>query len=92
MILEVKFQNFIARGRGTRRRTRVKVFIFKKFQGVKILIIFLENWHEAFFYIKEQTQKYKFEIGLFKRTILDPRKVRLWFLKKTPPPKKKICP
>ena len=79
MILEVQFQSFIARGRRTRRRTRVKVFIFKKFQGVKILIIFLENWQEAFFCIKEQTQKYKFEIGLFKRTILDPRKVRLLF-------------
>ena len=52
MILEVQIQNFGA---------RVKVFIFKKFQGSQILIYFFFNWHEAFFYIKEQTQKYKFE-------------------------------
>ena len=57
MILEVQIQIL-----GARRPTRGKVFIFKKFQGVKILIIFCENWHEASFYIKEQTQKNKFEI------------------------------
>ena len=33
MILEVQIQIF-----GARRRTRVKVFIFKKFQGAQILI------------------------------------------------------
>ena len=56
MILEVQIQNF-----GARQRTRVKVFILKKFQGAQINI-FCENWREAFFYIKKQTQKYKFEI------------------------------
>ena len=38
----------------------------------------------ASFYIKEQTQKYKFEIWLFKSISLDPQKVSFWFLKKTP--------
>ena len=51
MILEVQIQIFGA---------HVKVFIFKKFQGAQILIFFCENWHEASFYNKEQTQKYKF--------------------------------
>ena len=69
MILEVQIQSF-----GARRRTRVKVFILKKFQGAQILIFFDENWHAASFYIKEQTQKYKFENWLFKSTILDPQK------------------
>ena len=45
----------------TRRRTRIKVFIFKTFQGAQILIFFCENWQGASFYIKEQTKKYKFE-------------------------------
>ena len=69
---EVQFQNFGTRR--TRQRMHVKVLIFKKIQGAQILIFFAENWHEASFYIKEQTQKYKFEIWLFKSTILDPRK------------------
>ena len=63
---------------------RVKVFIFKKFQGSQILISFCENWHEASFYNKEQMQKYKFEIRLLKDTILDPRKSAFLVLKKTP--------
>ena len=37
-------------------------YFFFFFQGVQILIFVDENWHAAFFYIKEQTQKYKFEI------------------------------
>ena len=53
---------------------RVKVFILKKLQGAQILIFVVENWHEASFYIKKQTQKYKFEIWLLKSTILDQRK------------------
>ena len=65
MILEVQIQNF---------RSSVKVFIFKKFQEAQMLIFFCENWHEASFYIKELTQKNKFEIWLLKTTILDPRK------------------
>ena len=48
MILETQIQNVGARG-----RTRVKFFIFKKFQGAQILIFFCENWHEASFYIKK---------------------------------------
>ena len=56
MIQEVQIQIF-----GARWRTRVKVFIFKKFQGAQILIFVCENWHAASFNIKEQTQKYKFE-------------------------------
>ena len=49
-------------------------FIFKTFQGGRIFIFFCKNWHEASYYIKEQTQKYKFEIWLFKSTTLDPQK------------------
>ena len=57
MILEVQIQIFAACC-----CMHVKVFILKKFQGAQILIFFDENWHAASFYIKEQTQKYKFEI------------------------------
>ena len=35
---------------------------FQKITGGPNIIIFCENWHEASFYIKEQLQKYKFEI------------------------------
>ena len=63
----------------------VKVLIFKKIQGAQILIFFAENWHEASFYIKEQTQKYKFEIWLFKSTILDPRKSAFLVFVENPP-------
>ena len=80
MILEVHFQNFGTRSHMLHRCTYVKVFIFKKFQGAQILIFFCENWQGASFYIKEQSQKYKFEIW-----ILNPRKVHFWFMKKTPP-------
>ena len=50
----------------------VKVLIFKKFQGAQNINIFCENWQEASFYIKEQTQKNKFDIWVLKATILDP--------------------
>ena len=63
----------------------IKVFILKKFQGAQILIFFDENWHAASFYIKEQTQKYKFEIWLKKITNLDPRKSALLVFKENPP-------
>ena len=56
MILEVQIHIF-----GAHYRMRIKVFIFKKFPGAQILIFSDENWHAASFYIKEQTQKYKFE-------------------------------
>ena len=81
MILEVQIQIF---------GTSIKVFIFKKFQGAQILIFFCENWHEASFYIKKQTQKYKFEILLLKGTILDPRKSAILVFEENPP-SKKIC-
>ena len=51
------FQNFSL----IARCTHIKVFIFKN-QGAQILIFFCENGHGASFYIREQTQKYKFEI------------------------------
>ena len=72
MILEGQIQIF--QRSGTRRHTCVKVFIFKKFQGAQMLVFFDENWHVASFYIKKQTQKYKFEILLLKSTILNPPK------------------
>ena len=59
----------------------VKVFIFKKFQGAQIF--FDENWHEASFYIKKQTQKYKFEIRLLKSTV-PPKKCVFVFWRKPP--------
>ena len=55
MLLEVQIQIF-----GARRRMHVKVLILNKFQGAQILIFVCENWHEASFYVKKQTQKYKF--------------------------------
>ena len=64
---------------------RVKIFIFKKLQGAQILIFFDENSRGASFYIKEQTQKYKFEIRLLKRTILDPQKSALLVFEENPP-------
>ena len=72
MILEVQFQISAK-------------FLFSKYSRGPNINIFGKDWHGAFFYIKEQTQKYKFEIWLLKSTILDPKKVSFWFLKKTPP-------
>ena len=72
MILEVWIQIFSV-------RMHLKVFVFKKIPGVQILIFFHENWHAAFFYIKKQTQKYKFEIWLLNSTILDPGKSAFCF-------------
>ena len=56
MILEVQIQIFRAPV-----HTR-QSFPFKKFHGAQILIFLDENWHGASVYIKEQTQKYKYEI------------------------------
>ena len=53
-ILEVQFQNLGARSRQS--------FHFQKIPGHPNINIFFENWQEASFYIKEQTQKYNFEI------------------------------
>ena len=64
-------------------------FNFQKIQGGQNIHIFCENWHGASFYINEQTQKYKFENWLFKRTILDPRKRVFLILVENPP--KKFC-
>ena len=63
--------------------TRVKVIIFKNLQGAQILTFFCENWHEASFYIKKQTQKYKFEIILLKSTV-PPKKCVFVFWRKPP--------
>ena len=54
MILEVQFQNFGAHAHQS--------YYFQKIPGGPNINIFCENWHGASFYIKEQTQKYKFEI------------------------------
>ena len=67
MILEVLIQIFGTLG------------TLKKFQGCLNINIDCENRHEASFYIKEQTQKNKFEIWVSKTTILDPKKARFWF-------------
>ena len=46
---------------------------------------FCENWHDASFYIKEQTQENKFEIRVLKTTIFGPPKKRVFgFLRKKP--------
>ena len=37
-------------------------FHFQKIPGAQILIFICENWHEASFNVKEQTQKNKLEI------------------------------
>ena len=71
MILETQIQNVGARG-----RTRVKLFIFKKFQGAQILIFFCENWHEASFYIKKQTQDLFLNLS-FKNYYFGPPKKRV---------------
>ena len=72
-------------GRAGTCALRVKVFILKKLQGAQILIFVGENWHEASFYIKKQTQKYKFEIWLLKTTILDPQKSAFLVFEEKPP-------
>ena len=81
MILEVQFQIV-----GACRCTRGKVFIFKieKIPGGQILIFFCENQHKALFYIKQQTQEYKFKIWVLKTTIWTPEKAHFWFLMKNP--------
>ena len=76
MILEVQIQIFSALAHAWQS------FHFQKIPRGLNINIFCENLHEASFYIKEQTQKNKFEIWVFKTTILDPRKGRFWFLKK----------
>ena len=87
MILEVQFQNFGTRMCRAPWCTRIKVFIFKNFQGAQILIFFYEYWHGASFYIKEQTKKYKFENWLVKSTILDPLKKCVFGFCRKPPKK-----
>ena len=50
MILEVQIQNF-----GTEAGACALKFSVKKIPGGLNNNIFCENWHEALFYIKEQT-------------------------------------
>ena len=57
---QTRIQNFGTRTCGAAQahaQLHIKVFTFKKFQGTQILIFFYENWYEASFYNKEQTQK-----------------------------------
>ena len=58
-------------------------FSFSKFSGgLNIKKKNFENRHEASFYIKEQTQKNKFEMWVLKIAILDPRKSKFKVKKK----------
>ena len=84
MILEVQFQNL-----GARTPAHVcPSFHFKKIPGgPNINIFFCENWQGASFYIKEQTQKNKFEIFLLKSTILNPQKSAFLVFEENPPKK-----
>ena len=59
MILEVQIQNF---GACRTPAHELQSFHFQKIPGGVNINIFCENGHEASFYIKEQTQKNKFEI------------------------------
>ena len=93
-LMSVRFEPFYILGWsveifliGQFKRTRVKVFIFKKFQGAEILIFFDENWHAASFYNKEQMQKYKFEICIYHFTILYPWKSACLVFEENPPKK-----
>ena len=83
MILEVQFQNFDARAECTSPHT--SKFSYSKNSREPNINIFCENWCKAFFYIKEQTQKYNFEIWLFKSTILDPWKSEFLVFEENPP-------
>ena len=49
-------------------------FHFQQIPGGLNINIFYEIRLDAFFYIKEQTQKNKFKIRVLKTTILDPHK------------------
>ena len=80
MILEVQIQKF---WRVHALAHASQSFHFQKIPGGQNINIFCENWHETSFYIKEQTQK-KCEILLLKTSILDPRIIFFYFLKKTP--------
>ena len=80
IILEVQLQNS-AQGRQS--------YHFQKIPRGPNINLFFENWHEAFFYIKEQKQKYKFKIGLLKSTgtILDTPKRAILVFEENPPKK-----
>ena len=82
MILEVQIQIF--------GQPAQQSFHFQKFRGLNINI-FLWNRHEASFYIKEQTQKNKFEIWVLKTTILDPRKSEFLVFDEKPTKKFFLC-
>ena len=71
MILEVQFQNF-----GARRRTCVKVFIFKIFQGAQILIFLVKICMELPLTLENKCRNAKNfkKVPYWYRTILDPWK------------------
>ena len=81
MILEVQILIF-----GAPAHVR-QSFHFQKIPWGLNINIFCENRHEAFFYIKKQTQKYKFEIRVLKTTILDPRNSAFLVFEEKPPQK-----
>ena len=84
-ILNQNFQHMHA----THSSAHASKFSFSKnCRRPKYKYFFYENWHAASFYIKEQTQKYKFEIRLLKSTILDPLKKAFLVFEENPP---KIC-
>ena len=59
MILEVQIQSFSVRRSPAQAS---QSFHFQKIPGDLNINMFCENWHEASFYIKGQTQKISFEI------------------------------
>ena len=54
-------------------------------------MFFGENWHDASFYIKEQTQNNKFEIWVLKTTNLDPQKSMFLVFEEKPPKHFSLC-
>ena len=59
MILEVQIQSFSVLSSPAQA---LQSFHFQKIPGDLKINIFCENWHEASFYIKGQSQKISFEI------------------------------
>ena len=78
MILEIQIQNFCTHVRGACPRTRVKVFIFKKFQGLKYQYFVVK----LPFTIKNKCRNTNLKFEFQNYFIFTPQKARFWFLKK----------
>ena len=65
--------------------TRVKILIFKKFQGAQIAIFFVKIGMKLPFTIKNKLKNTKLKFEFKNYFIFTPEKVRFWFLKKNPP-------